>query len=251
MWCIERADERFGWDDFPDLTIHTGDYEPSLADHAFSKHHSTFRTVPDFNFHAWAEVGVDDYEQTVRAISECGRQPFRQHKAGWIGNVFTCPTRQVMLRIAEEHPSLFDVVGMHWTPHSGQTRLDATRFVSLPELVGEYSMLIDIEGNGYSGRLKYLLWSHRPLLLVERPHHEFFFDAFQPWVHYIPVERSCADLVEKVRWCVEHYSQAMEMAERAYEQSRLTLTRDACYAQWDSTIAQWRRDCESIPCQNP
>jgi hypothetical protein len=240
IWCINQANLHFGWDDFPELTIHTGDYEPSPTVYTFSKHNSTVRTVPDFNFHAWPEVGIDDYEQTVDAVHERGLQPAVQHKVGWIGSLHTCATRQAMFDIGRRRPDLFDIREMQWT-NSGQTRLGSTQYISLPDLVAEYSILVDIEGNGYSGRLKYLLWSHRPLLLVDRPHREFFFDAFEPWVHYIPVDRTCSDLLEKAQWCVDHYPEAMQMAERAYQKSRETLTRLACYRQWDRVVAEWRR----------
>lgn len=249
IWCINQSNSLFQWDDFPELTIHTGDYEPSLSAHTFSKRHSTVRTVPDFNFHAWPEVGIDDYEQTIGAIHERGLQPARQHKVGWIGNLSTCSTRQTLFDIGRRHPDLFDICDMQWV-RSGQTRLGSTRYISLPDLVAEYSILVDIEGNGYSGRLKYLLWSHRPLLLVDRPHREFFSDAFEPWVHYIPVDRSCADLLEKAQWCVDHFQEALQIAERAYQKSCEMLTRLACFRQWDRVIAQWRSSSATVQSAN-
>jgi hypothetical protein len=245
IWCIKQANLRFDWDDFGEITIHTGDYEHSLSDYTFSKQNSAGRTVPDFNFHAWPEVGIDDYETTAHVVHESGQVAYRQHKVGWIGNLSTCNTRLVMFNIGRANPSLFDIMDMKWV-HSGHIKLHGTRYISLPDLVAEYSMLIDIEGRGYSGRLKYLLWSHRPLLLVDRPHREFFFDSFQPWVHYIPVDRTCSDLLEKVQWCVDNYPDALEMAERAYQQSCESLTRQACYNQWDLIISNWRRDCTNV-----
>lgn len=242
IWCINQANSHFDWEDFPELTIHTGDYEQSISEHTFSKQNSTIRTVPDFNFHAWPEVGIDDYERTIGAVHERGLQPAAQHKVGWIGNLHTCGTRQVLYEIGRLHPVFFDICDMQWSI-SGQTKLDSSRYISLPDLVAEYSILIDIEGNGYSGRLKYLLWSHRPLLLVDRPHREFFFDAFEPWVHYIPVDRYCTDLLEKAQWCVENYPQALQIAERAYQKSCEMLTRLACYKQWDRVISEWRSRC--------
>ena len=72
--------------------------------------------------------------------------------------------RQKLLEIGDNNKELFDILDMHWI-HSGNTKLNSSRYISTPELVEKYSILIDIEGNGYSGRLKHLLWSHRPLLL--------------------------------------------------------------------------------------
>jgi len=98
--------------------------------------------------------------------------------------------------------------------------------------------LIDIEGNGYSGRLKYLLWSHRPLLIVERNQHEYFFDYLEQWVHYIPVNNDLSDLITKINWCFQNYEKALIIAENAYNFSKKYLTREACYFQWNNIISK-------------
>lgn len=64
----------------------------------------------------------------------------------------------------------------------------------------DYSILLDIEGGGYSARLKYLLLSNKPLLIVNRPYKEFFFKNLQEYVHYIPVKRDLSDLIDKTKW---------------------------------------------------
>jgi len=124
---------------------------------------------------------------------------------------------------------------MSWY-RSGQTKLNSTKYIYTPELVKKYSMLIDVEGCGYSGRVKHLLWSHRPLLLVDRPYKEYFFEHLKEWVHYIPVKRDLSDLVEKTKWCMENYDKALLIAENAFHFSQVHLTRDACYEQWNKII---------------
>jgi hypothetical protein len=125
---------------------------------------------------------------------------------------------------------------MNWIKVNNQIKLNATKYISFEDLVKTYSILIDIEGNGYSGRLKYLLWSHRPILLVDRPHKEYFFEFLEEWKHYIPVKRDLSDLVEKTQLCLLNYSKALEIAENAYEFSKKYLTREACYKQWNNII---------------
>jgi glycosyltransferase involved in cell wall biosynthesis len=125
---------------------------------------------------------------------------------------------------------------MKWLP-STNIQLNSTKYISTPDLIKNYSILIDIEGAGpYSARLKTLLWSHRPLLLVSRPGNEFFFEFLKEWEHYIPVKRDLSDLVEKTKWCIDNYDKAKQIAENAYEFSKQYLTREACYKQWDSII---------------
>ena len=99
-------------------------------------------------------------------------------------------------------------------------------------------ILIDIEGNGYYGRLKHLLWLHRPLLLVDRQHKDFFCEFLKEWGHYIPIKRDLSDLIEKTEWCLTNYDNALIIAENAYKFSNLYLTRDACYAKWNDIISK-------------
>jgi glycosyltransferase involved in cell wall biosynthesis len=103
-------------------------------------------------------------------------------------------------------------------------------------LVKKYSFLIDVEGYGYSGRLKYLLWSQRPVLLIDRPYKEYFFQHLKEWEHYIPVKRDLSDLVEKMKWCFSNTEKATQIAQNALEFSKKHLTREACYAKWNDLI---------------
>ena len=143
--------------------------------------------------------------------------------------------RKTLLEISNNNKELFDIFDMNWVP-SGNTILNSTKYISTPELVKKYSILIDIEGNGYSGRLKHLLWSHRPLLIVDRPHKEYFFEFLKEWEHYIPVKRDLSDLIEKTKWCIDNYDKALQLAENAYQFSKLHLTRNACYDKWNNVI---------------
>jgi hypothetical protein len=140
-----------------------------------------------------------------------------------------------MLKIGNNNQDLFDFVEMKWT-QSGNVLHNSSKYISIPELVKKYSVLIDIEGAGYSGRLKYLLWSHRPVLVVDRPHKEYFFKYLKEWEHYIPVKRDLSDLIEKTKWCLDNYDKALQIAENAYQFSTIYLTRAACYEQWNNII---------------
>jgi hypothetical protein len=180
-------------------------------------------------------VGIDDYEKFINDIDMAGLNSYQINKVGWIGNINTNVMRNVLFKIGDENKNLFDIFNMTWI-HSGNTKLNSNKYISTPELVKTYSILIDIEGNGYSGRLKHLLWSHRPLLLVDRPHKEYFFKYLKEWEHYIPVKRDLSDVVEKTKWIINNYKKALEIAENAYQFSKIYLTRDACYSEWNSIV---------------
>jgi hypothetical protein len=234
IWCIQRANEIYNWNDFNEIKVNTGDYEMNNNDYTYSKQNNYNKLVPDFNFHSWPQVGINDYEKFVEEIDNAGLNKYEINKVGWIGNTNTNIMRKKLLDIGN-NKELFDIFDMSWI-QSGNTLLNSSKYISTPELVKKYSILIDIEGNGYSGRLKHLLWSHRPLLLVDRPHKEFFFEYLKEWEHYIPVKRDLSDLIEKTQWCIDNYDEGLKISENAYQFSKVHLTRNACYSKWNNVI---------------
>jgi len=242
MWCIQQADVIYNWNDFPEMKIDTGDAENTIRDYTYSKQNNYNRLVPDFNFHSWPQVGIDDYDEMIRQIDYAGLRSPNTMKLGWIGNINTNIMRKKLFDIGNNHKNLFDIFdcGNWWKDSNNSVKLKSNKYISLPDLVNNYGLLIDIEGNGYSGRLKHLLWSHRPVLLVDRPHKEYFFEYLKEWEHYIPVKRDLSDLVEKTNWCLDNYEDALKIAENAYKFSKKYLTRNACYEQWDKIIKQNR-----------
>jgi cephalosporin hydroxylase len=240
MWCIEEANKIYNWADFEEMTICTWDFENSNNDYTFSKTCSYNKLVPDFNFHAWPEVGINDYTEFINEIDIAGSQDYEINKVGWIGNINTHHFREKLLEIGNNNPSLFEFFNCgNWINKTNTIKLTPDVFISTPELVKKYSMIIDVEGNGYSGRLKHLLWSHRPLLLVDRPHKEYFFEYLKEWEHYIPVNRDLSDLIEKTKWCLDNYEKALQIAENAYQFSKIHLTRTVCYNKWNNIINKY------------
>jgi hypothetical protein len=238
VWCITEANKIYNWDDFAPITINTQDYGKN-HEYSYSKDGSHDKLVPEWNFHAWPQIGIDDYTRTVDQIILAGSEPYEINKVGWIGET-GLPARTRLLDLGNKNKDVLDIVSMSWLRQEGQTRLNATSYISIPELVKRYSILIDIEGCGFSARLKYLLWSRRPLIIVDRPYTEFFFKHLIPWTHYIPVKRDLSDLIEKTKWILEHYDEALKIADHAHQFSQEHLTREACYRQWNAIIQEAR-----------
>ena len=244
IWIITEADKIYNWPDFPEIVVNTGDVGIDKY-YAYSQINSYDKVVPEFSFHAWPEVRIHDYTETVNEIDKFGMQPYITHKVGWIGNLETNHMRKRLYELGQSHKDIMDIIDMAWTNNHDVGRfpnrtiiLNYTTYMSLPELVSQYSILIDIEGIGYSARLKYLLWSHRPVIIVDRPHKEYFFEYLQPWIHYIPVKRDLSDLVENTRWIMDNYDKALEIAHNAYNFSKEYLTRETCYKQWNKVIQE-------------
>jgi hypothetical protein len=238
MWCINEANKIYNWKDFDEIKIDTNDYYTGTGC-SYIKN-NFINLVPDFVFHSWPQAGLNDYTIFTNEIDEAGRKKYEINKVGWIGNPDTNFRRREMIEIGEKHKDLFDFFEMHWKSSSTGIFLNSTKYIYTPDLVRKYSMLVDIEGSGpYSARLKTLFWSHRPILLVNRPGNEYFFEYLKEWEHYIPIKRDLSDLIEKTKWCMENYdTEAKQIAENAYNFSKMYLTRDACYGQWNKIITQ-------------
>ncbi|KAL0958787.1 hypothetical protein HGRIS_014108 [Hohenbuehelia grisea] len=58
---------------------------------------------------------------------------------------------------------------------------------------GNYKYVIDVDGNGWSGRFKRLITSNA-LVFKATIYPEWFADRIQPWVHYVPVQVDLSDL---------------------------------------------------------
>jgi hypothetical protein len=229
IWCIEQANNIYKWPDFKQIKIVTNDGYPNENDYSYSRSDNSYKNlVPDFNFCRWPEVGINDYEETCREIHEAGRQEFAENKVGWIGNLNTNENRKRLNDLGQQFSEHLAIRSIDWASKQG--------FVSMPDLVKTYSILLDIEGYGYSGRLKFLLFSQRPLLVVDRPHKEFFFEFLKPWVHYIPVKRDLSNLIEIVLWTKNNYSEALKIAGAAAEFASKFCTRDYAFQQWDNVI---------------
>ena len=172
---------------------------------------------PDWTFVSWPSAGIDSFEETTRRIMEEGEREPLTKKVGWHGNIHSAShdvpehtTRPLLKTLSEENPDLLDVV------HVAGNEIK-TKGTSLPELVSTYKYVLDIAGNGYSGRLSYLLFSNRPLLFVERDHVQYFVKDLEPYVHYVPVKRDLSDLIHQIQWMKNNEEKCKEIARNAQD----------------------------------
>jgi hypothetical protein len=206
------------------LPIYTDDFvrrPPTMPHLAYCVDDRATSTIamPDFIFWSWPEVGIADYEATADAILAAGAAPATDPRLFWIGNPYTHSTRGRFLEIAASDPRIC-AGGVTWikdpaNASAPMTTLD-NRYVSLPDHC-RYRWLIDLQGRGYSGRLKLLLFSGRPLFVQQRRWKEYFTDELRPMVHYIPVREDLGDLARQLDWAEAHPAEAQQIAERARE----------------------------------
>ena len=84
-----------------------------------------------------------------------------------------------------------------------------------------------------SGRLAHLLADSGAVILLQRTEFVYHFSALlKPWVHYVPLSYSAADVIDKVQWLLDHDDMARQIAAngRAFARSYLRMEDYYCYA---------------------
>lgn len=193
-------------------------------------------TCPDFLFDSWPEVRIDDYDRLCAEIRRTGTIEPQRPVAGWIG-VPMVEARQKLVQLSLAHSDLVQAIDMSWD-RKNPKRLSSPKYMSLPDQVRTWKYLIDIEGCGWSARLKTFLFSGRPTLVVDRPWKEWFFPNLEPWVHFVPVRRDLTDLTEAVQRLNSDPALARSIAENAARFAQEFLTRDAALLHWRSLLRQ-------------
>ncbi|CEL92630.1 unnamed protein product [Vitrella brassicaformis CCMP3155] len=78
----------------------------------------------------------------------------------------------------------------------------------------DYKYVLHVDGNSYSKRLVSLLRSNS-LVFLQTAFETWMDGWLQPWVHFVPVSPSLADLPAKLVWALEHDDEARQIAENA------------------------------------
>jgi len=215
-----------------EVSFYTGDFETKYVDgweekepYAFAAEEYSDKLIPDFNFSGWPEVGIYNYEKTCKQILESSREKPKYDKLFWAGNTNTHINRKRFAEITagDERIVVNDVVG--WKGISSKVqRLQPVSgvFTSLPGHC-EYKYLIDIEGVGYSGRIKHLMHTNRPLFIQERRWHEWWFFQLEAFVHYIPVKNDMSDFYERFEWVMDNEGKAKQIAQNAQDFAKENL----------------------------
>jgi hypothetical protein len=190
---------------------------------------SSTLAIPDFLFWGWPQVGVADYERSVDAMLSAGDRTPDDPRLFWIGNPATHPTRERFLEIAASDRRIHGVAisWLHGSPanSSGCLRTRDDRYVTLEEHC-RYRYLIDLQGRGYSARVKLLLFSGRTLFLQARRWKEYFYADLRPMEHYVPVREDLSDLGAMLDWADANPREARLIADQARNYAIAHLRRE-------------------------
>ena len=172
-----------------------GELLPNHFYYSCDKPEDLNHVFPDFAFDAWPQVGIASYMDTVTQILANAQKPYTSNKLFWIGAI-THSSRINFLNIAQTRPDLIEAIYTNVDRHFIEDA-PPVRYVSLPEHTN-YKYLIDIEGVGWSARLKYLLFTHRVLFIQERRWKQYYLYELEPYKHFIPVRNDLADLIQQI-----------------------------------------------------
>ncbi|TCP96850.1 glycosyl transferase family 90 [Cricetibacter osteomyelitidis] len=202
--------------------------------------------VPDFVFDAWKVAGIANYTETMTEIIRRSRMPPQSDKLFWIGNVQTHKNRSMFMKIAAAHP---DKIEAHDTMVSNKFLGKSVPYISLPDHT-HYKYLIDIEGNGYSGRIPFLLATGRVLFIQERRWKSYFHFDLDPYKHFIPVKNDFSDLLQQIDF-VESNGEAYyrEIAQNALEFAQNNLTYEKAVEVWQQKLVGMRKRNQSYRVQ--
>lgn len=243
LTLVDQADQENDGPAFGPILIHTDDRPISTIDeHARSYAFCSAPgyldvAVPDFVFGGWPEVGIDDFDQTAARMAAAGEQPAELPLAGWIGSCHLNLVRRALLGLGRTHPDLLDVHHVQWVHGPSGLQTVDQNHLSLPEQVGRWNALVDVEGLGYSGRLKLLLHSGRPVLVQDRPWREWYWDSLVPMEHYVPVRRDLSDLVDRARWVQQNPHEAEQIGRAGQKLAQRLLTRASAVEEWGRTLS--------------
>lgn len=184
---------------------------------------SSFRSMPNFIFDGWPEVGMPDYMEVFGRMLESGECPPRSDRAFWVGVVHTKEgwpgVRHKGQNVAERRPDIFEFRSICWNPADPSC---TPGYIPMWEH-GSSRVLVDFGGFGFSARLPLLLASGRPVVIVSRPDEAWFYwdGSLRPWEHYVPCggpdsvnER---DIEEAIEWTFQNRSEAADIGRRGRE----------------------------------
>ena len=176
--------------------------------------------VPDAYSFSWPEIGVTNFSDHNDAMFKKSQELLAQNrvlnKAYWRGSLNQNPSRREFFNQVKgnEHFDVLDV--------------SMTNFKSMQD-VGEYSVLIDLPGQGYSARLKHLVLSGRPVIVYPRDQWDWVSVQLEPGIHYLLSMPSCDHL--KISCELALFNSAIRnFYSNKGQEARILLKRETLYS---------------------
>lgn len=176
---------------------------------------------PDYVFGNWWHIGLNDFDKFSREITEeSSIKNIQYNKIFWIGNPQEIKQRHLYIKMLREFPSILDGDKMNWKNHS-----EPSKFIEIKDHC-KWKYLIDLEGSGWSGRLKLLPFCNRPLLITDRKYYAWSDIQILKTKEYISVHNNLDNLIDKYLWLEDNKDKAFKMSNNLYHFCKKKFTFD-------------------------
>jgi hypothetical protein len=190
-------------------------------------------TVPCYGFHSlslkgrygFSGEGSDYHEDFISAIMESGNSAPASNKAGFAGTIGNHVRTHFFNEVKKKPLSDFcEFIEVSWYDPSQQIQAWPTNFISIPDQIKRWRFIVDMQGLTWADRTKLYFFSNRPIIMVERPYKEFYFQDLEPWVHYVPA-KTTEEICEGISKLLDDPGLEREIASNALEFAKKNLTR--------------------------
>jgi len=173
-----------------------------------------------------------DWQRRISKAAWRGRCTGRGYEPGLVHK----QPRVAIMKLSRQHPQLLDArlffsKGCAKVEHLvefGDTAKDYLR----EEDMQRFKYLVDIEGDGCSGRLSKLLGSGSVVLKYFRRGQQHYVQQMRPFVHYVPIRPDLSDLLQKIRWLQTNDDRARLIAHNAKHFAMVNLSPLAVDCYW-------------------
>ena len=81
----------------------------------------------------------------------------------------------------------------------------------------QWKYLASLDGNGWASRLPFLLALKSLVFKQDSPFYTWWYPLIEPWVHYLPLNSTLQDTVDRVQWAKDNDRRAESISQEGKE----------------------------------
>lgn len=109
----------------------------------------------------------------------------------------------------------------------GQTKTKAN-FMTLKDKA-QFKYILNLDGHVSAFRLGHELSLFSVVLIPKSKYYLWFSHLLEPYVHFVPIKQDLSDLIEQIKWCIEHDSECKKIAYNGLEFYKKYLEKDGVF----------------------
>lgn len=163
------------------IIINTGDHPVDRGEYPYPVLSFSTREgfkdlpIPCFVYDHWMGAQIGEWEKVVESLSSRGSHDPNINKLVWVG-ALTNIMRSDALNLFSEYKDTIEFRLIDWCQI--RSKKEESGYLSLEDHLN-YKVLLDLPGNGFSGRIYYFFFCRRPIIKLYN-HHKLWFDDYLP-----------------------------------------------------------------------